>query len=312
MVKKNNKSDGADAERKSLERQQAKRNKQAKQKAASAALLTRDVDELERDIRRVEREPASKTTAAKLVELKAALESQRAAKALAEQERLAKHKKRLARKGLKPQDSPYYDAVSNPWGLPPLEDSSSTNKSKKKVITIGPGGKPARPPGNPPPMATSIRFIPPLPSEPWPQDAPIVPHPRQDLIEKDAIDRLVRESERQFRHAERIASNNANNNNNNTAANAVPTRQEMLRREQHAQVHQPVPAASDVRIDPVALRLVPTALRIKRDSSVVTTTDASTAPPKKSARHHEPPPLPPKQLDDAFESFMQDIDNLNS
>jgi hypothetical protein len=307
MVK--HKSDGADAERKALERQQAKRNKKAKEKAASAALLTRDVADLERDIRRLEREN-TKATAAKLVELRAALESQRAAKALAEQLRLDKHKKRLARKGLKPQDSPHYDAVANPWGLPPLDNEAASSKKGPKRPPLA-AHKPPRPPGDPPAVSALVpRFIPPMPSEPWPHDAAIVPHPRQDLIEKDAIDRLVRESERQFRQAERTAARQGASG-AAVSSSAVPTRQEMLRREQHAQVHQPVPAAADVRVDPAALRLVPTAVRVKRDSSAVASVaSGGDAPPRKSARHAEP--QQPNKLDDAFASFMHDIDNLNS
>jgi hypothetical protein len=71
------------------------------------------------------------------------------------------------------------------------------------------------------------------------------------------------------------------------------------------------PAAADVRVDPAALRLVPTAVRVKRDSSAVASVaSGGDAPPRKSARHAEP--QQPNKLDDAFASFMHDIDNLNS
>jgi hypothetical protein len=310
MVKSS--SNGADAERRNLEKQQAKRNKRAKQDAANAALRTRDFAELERDVRKLEREHAqstpSKSSLAQLAQLRSALDEQRAAKAQAEQERLAKHKRKLAKKGLKPQDSPYYDAVSNPWGLPPLE----SDDSGKKRRVAGPGGaqrKPPRPAGEPPAIdqrGVASRFIPPMPSEPWPQDAAIVPHPRQDLIEKESIDRMVRESERQFRQAERIAARSSTGG----AGSSVPTRQELLRRQVHEQVHQPVPAAADVRVDPAALRMVPTALRVKRDSTAVVASSSDAMPPKKAARQHEPAPT--KNLDAAFASFMDDIDKLNS
>lgn len=300
---------GADAERRNLEKQQAKRNKRAKQEAANAALRTRDVEQLERDIRRLERDHAqskpNKTALAQLAELRSALSEQRAAKAKAEQERLEKHKRKLAKKGLKPQDSPYFDAVSNPWGLPPLESETS----KKRRAPSAAHRKPPRPDGEPPAIelrGVAPRFIPPMPSDPWPQDAAIVPHPRQDLVEKESVDRMVRESERQFRQAQRAAARFASSN---SSSSGVPTRQELLRREVHAQVHQPVPAAADVRVDPAALRMVPTALRVKRDSAAVVASSSDAMPPQKVARQREPSQT---NLDTAFASFMDDIDKLNS
>jgi hypothetical protein len=299
------------AERDAEKKRQAKRNKALRREQQAKAMGAREPEDLQRDIRRLEREPnASKAALAQLAQLRDALATQLQARQAAYDARLAKHKRRLAKKGLAPQDSPFYDAVSNPFGLPPTREEEAANLRQQRLSTAA-ARKPPRPPG-PPPPARATRFIPPLPREPWPTNAPVVPHPRQDLLDKDAIDRQVRDSERLVRQAERAERAAALTGAAvSDAAGPTDTRHdkyETQRRQLHAAIHEPVPAAADVVVDPLALRLVPTAVRLKRDAA------AAAAQPPATVKRPRAADAPPAQaaLDTALDSFLQDIDDLNS
>jgi hypothetical protein len=297
-------------------KRQAKRNKQKQQEQQAKAMLTRDADDLQREIRKLEREATqSRAIVTHIAQLKEALDAQLKAKEAAYAARLAKHKKQLEKKGLKPTDSPYYDEKSNPWGLPPTKEEEAAQLRQQRLKATA-SKKPPRPPGPPPPKPAFV-FIPPLPPGPWPAGALVVPHPRQDLIDKDAVDRQVRDSERAVRQAERnerLAAANpaavAGAGAAGVAVSAKEAKYEAMRREQHAAIHEPVPAAADVVIDPAALRIVPKAVRLKRDTAP-SSGEPAAVPAAKRARPVHEGATPSQAIDTALASFMQEIDDLN-
>jgi hypothetical protein len=42
-------------------------------------------------------------------------------------------RKRLAKKGLKPEDSPYFNPITNPFGLPPKQTASTDDSAGQYV-----------------------------------------------------------------------------------------------------------------------------------------------------------------------------------
>ena len=199
---------------------------------------------------------------------------------------LHSRRKRLAKKGLKPQDSPYYDPVKNPHGMPP--DEEELKRAAKVGLQGGVRRKIPRPDGAPPPPRAPV---PPPPRSAPPPDAELVPHPRPDLLIKAEQERARRQADAQAardrRSALQLAQANADGA---TGANAIavpqrpgsigpPTAPTTSTTSTTTTTSNPAAAAAataaaaaaeaddagdsaKLRVDPAALRLVPVELRV--------------------------------------------------
>mmetsp|Transcript_18104 Transcript_18104/g.31618 ORF Transcript_18104/g.31618 Transcript_18104/m.31618 type:complete len:317 (-) Transcript_18104:24-974(-) len=300
----------ADQERREQKKKDLKKAKQQKEQSQQKLLKTKSPEELQRDIRRIEREAIEtggklSLTQKKRIENLKQLKDEAIEKEKEEElKRLTKHKKRLARKGLKPEDSPFFNPITNPYGLPPKKVESSSSGAGH-VAGAGPR-KPPRPPGMPPPPRP---FIPPAPRQAPPPGADVVPHPRPDLIQKETFERERKQFEYEqraaYRQQMRIASGEADADTSAPTVSTAPA--------------QPVITAATTR-------LVPTALRVKRKAAQMSKNEAGPVPitaqeldAAHAAKHantqttsDDTPPADKSMVDEAFSQFMADMTQLGA
>jgi hypothetical protein len=201
-------------------------------------------------------------------------------------------RKKLAKKGLKPEDSPYYHPVMNPHGMPPAENSlaptagaqTDSNTQRRRI---------PRPEGAPPPPRP---FVPPPPRSAPPAGSELVPHPRPDLIEKTELEQHRKKVELAIRMEQRavaqqiaaaaVGAVTGSVPTPASSANAVPTPAVLTGA---ASVSKSAPSSTaaaaavtsddmaddgkpSLMVDSAALKFVPTALRVKRAQQLAATT----------------------------------------